>query len=96
LNSRHEVIHEEIISIGSLTANIVHPREVFSPAIEHSAVAVIIAHNHPSGSLAPTLSDIEVTQQLVKAGQLLGIEMLDHLIIADTSYRSIIGESFDE
>src|SRR6185437_16052994 len=62
LNSRYEVIHDEIISVGSLTANIVHPREVFRPALEHGAVAIIIAHNHPSGSLEPTREDIAVTQ----------------------------------
>jgi len=90
LNSRYQVIHEEIISIGSLTANIVHPREVFQPAIEYSAVAVIIAHNHPSGVLEPTNDDIHATNQLVAAGKVLGIELLDHLIIADKTFTSII------
>ncbi len=65
LNSRYRVIHEEVVSVGSLTANIVHPREVFQPAIEYGAVAVIIAHNHPSGSLEATAADMEVTAQLV-------------------------------
>lgn len=64
LNSRYQVIHEETISIGSLTANIVHPREVFKPALEYGAVAVIIAHNHPSGALEPTKDDIVATEQL--------------------------------
>lgn len=90
LNSRHEVVHDEIISIGSLTANIVHPREVFQPAIEHGAVAVIIAHNHPSGNVQPTKADTEVTAQLVDAGKILGIDLIDHIIITELSYCSIM------
>jgi DNA repair protein RadC len=89
LNSRHEVIHDEVISVGSLTANIVHPREVFQPAVAYGAVAVIIAHNHPSGSLEPTEADLDVTMQLIDAGRLLGIDLLDHLIITETTFISI-------
>lgn len=92
LNSRYHVIHEEVVSVGSLTANIVHPREVYQPAIEYGAVAVIIAHNHPSGLLEPTKADQDVTYQLLRGGQLLGIELLDHLIIAKDTYISIMGE----
>lgn len=95
LGSRYQLIHEEVISIGSLTANIVHPREVFQPAIQYGAVAVIVAHNHPSGSLEPTTADIQVTSQLVRGGQLLGIELLDHLIITSDAFMSIIGEKND-
>lgn len=91
VNSRYQVIHDEVISIGSLTSNVVHPREVFQPAIERGAVAVIIAHNHPSGSLQPTLADIQVTEQLMAAGDVLGIELLDHLIIAGSKFVSIRG-----
>jgi DNA repair protein RadC len=91
LNSRYQLIHEEIVSVGSLTANIVHPREVFQPAIEYGAVAVIVAHNHPSGSLEATQADIEVTSQLMRGGRLLGIELLDHLIITQDTFISIIG-----
>jgi len=90
LNSRYQVIHDEIISVGSVTANIVHPREVFQPAIEHSAVAVIIAHNHPSGVLEPTAADLDVTAQLKAAGELLGISLLDHLIISNVQCMSIM------
>jgi DNA repair protein RadC len=90
LNSRHELIHDEVLSVGSLTANIVHPREVFQPAITHSAVAVIIAHNHPSGDPTPTPPDLAVTEQLRKAGETLGISLLDHIIITPESYESII------
>jgi DNA repair protein RadC len=90
LNSRYQVIHDEVISVGSLTANIVHPREVFQPAIEHSAVAVIIAHNHPSGVLEPTAADLDVTAQLLAAGKILGISLLDHLIVSSTKCVSIM------
>lgn len=90
LNSRYQVIHSEIISVGTLTSNIVHPREVFQPAIEHSAVAVIIAHNHPSGNPEPTEEDIEVTKQLQKAGKVLGIDLLDHLVIAGKKFVRVL------
>lgn len=90
INSRHELIHDEVISVGSLTANVVHPREVFQPAIMHGAVAVIIAHNHPSGDNEPTPPDIAVTDQLKRAGEALGIGLLDHLIITPDAYVSII------
>ncbi|HEX4774624.1 MAG TPA: DNA repair protein RadC [Candidatus Saccharimonadales bacterium] len=90
LNSLYQVIHDEVISVGSLTSNIVHPREVFQPAIERGAIALILAHNHPSGRLEPTLPDIEVTKQLIAAGQVLGIDLLDHLIITDDEYCSIL------
>jgi DNA repair protein RadC len=77
LNSRYQVVHDEVISIGSLTSNVVHPREVFQPAIERGAVAIIIAHNHPSGRLELTNPDIAITEQLIAAGDILGIELLD-------------------
>jgi DNA repair protein RadC len=89
VNSHYRVIHDEVISVGSLTANIVHPREVFRPAIEHSAAALIIAHNHPSGTVKPTISDIEITEQLIKSGKILGIELLDHVIIGKNKFFSI-------
>ncbi|HSX43543.1 MAG TPA: DNA repair protein RadC [Candidatus Saccharimonadales bacterium] len=90
LGSRHQVVHDEIISIGSLTSNIVHPREVFQPAVEYGAVAVIIAHNHPSGSLDPSAADLETTRQLIAAGKILGIDLLDHLIITTEGHASIL------
>ena len=90
LNSRYQIIHDEIISVGSMTANIVHPREVFRPALEHGATAVIIAHNHPSGSLEPTSADLEITEQLRAAGEIMGIQLLDHLIFGHESYKSIM------
>lgn len=95
LSSRYQVVHDEVISVGSLTANIVHPREVFRPAIEHGAVAVIIAHNHPSGDPTPTDADISVTRQLKFAGSLLGIELLDHLIVTDNAFITIKEQPHD-
>ena len=89
LNSRYRLIHDEVISIGSLTANIVHPREVFRPALEYSAAAIVIAHNHPSGSVKPTRVDIEITKQLIKAGKILGVDILDHIIIAKNKFISV-------
>lgn len=90
LGSQYQVVYDEVISIGSLTSNVVHPREVFQPAISRGAVAVIIAHNHPSGSLEPSDADVEVTRQLVGAGKILGIDLLDHLIITANGYYSIL------
>jgi DNA repair protein RadC len=96
LNSRYQVIYEEIISIGSLTANIVHPREVFQPALEHGAVAVIVAHNHPSGVLDPTDDDLAATKQLIAAGKVLGIDLLDHLIVSKEAYISLMETEYHE
>lgn len=90
LNSRYEVIHDEVISVGTLTSNLVHAREVFQPAIQHNAIAVILAHNHPSGHLSPTEADLLVTTQLVAAGKVLGIDLLDHLVIANNNFKSIM------
>lgn len=90
VNSRYELVHEEVISVGSMTANIVHPREVFQPAIEYGAAGVIIAHNHPSGNPEPTEADILVTSQVKAAGTVLGIDMLDHIVITANGYKSIL------
>ncbi|MDQ5971938.1 MAG: repair protein RadC [Patescibacteria group bacterium] len=90
LNSRYQVIRDEVISVGTLTSNLVHPREVFQPAIEHGAIAIIVAHNHPSGSLEPTNADIIITEQLLQAGKLLGIDLLDHLVLAENKFISVM------
>jgi DNA repair protein RadC len=89
LNSRYRLIHDEVISVGSLTTSIVHPREVFKPALEYSAAAVIIAHNHPSGSIKPTPGDIETTEQLIAASKIIGVDLLDHIIIAGNKFMSV-------
>ena len=68
----------------------VHPREVFAPALERGAVAIIVAHNHPSGSLTPTEADIIVTDQLVAASKVMGVDVLDHIIVSQKGYASII------
>lgn len=89
LDAHHRVIHDEVISIGTVNANIVHPREVFKPALEHSAVAVVLVHNHPSGLTKPSAADIAVTRQLVETGKVLGISLLDHVIVTKTKFASI-------
>lgn len=88
LNAKNNVIEVESISVGTLTSSLVHPREVFKRAIRENAHAVILAHNHPSGDPAPSREDREVTQRLIQAGRLLGIEVLDHLVIGAGRYTS--------
>ena len=91
LNARHELQGRETVSIGSLNASIVHPREVFLPAILHSAASVVLVHNHPSGDPEPSEEDLSITRRLVEVGELVGIEVLDHVIIASrgtTSFRN--------
>ena len=89
LNARNQMIHKEIISIGSLSASIVHPREVFSVAIEHCAANIILGHNHPSGNPEPSKDDIELTKRLKKAGEILGIEIIDHVIVSENDFTSL-------
>lgn len=82
LNARNQLAYEETISIGTLNASLVHPREVFKPAIDYSAVSIIVAHNHPSNNSEPSEDDIEITKRLVEAGDIIGIDIFDHIIIA--------------
>ncbi len=89
LDAHYQLIHDEVISIGTMTSNIIHPREVFRPALEHSASAVILAHNHPSGVAKPSEADIAITRQIVEAGKILGIGLLDHVIIAKGTFESV-------
>lgn len=88
LNTKNHVIKIETISIGSLNATIVTPREVFAAAIAHRASAVIVAHNHPSGDPTPSRPDIDMTKQLIDAGNIIGIDVLDHIIIGHNGYTS--------
>ena len=90
LDGANRVIRKRIVTIGTLNSSLVHPREVFAPAIEDRAAAIIVAHNHPSGSLDPSPADQEVTERLRKAGELLGINLLDHVIVTKDDSRSII------
>ena len=84
LTIRHRVIGLHTVSVGCLTSSLVHPREVFKPAILAGAAALLLAHNHPSGDPEPSAEDIALTRRLVSAGQLLGIEVLDHLILGES------------
>ena len=88
LNARHQLIAKETISIGTLTASLAHPREIFSPAIGKAAAGVILVHNHPSGNPSPSDEDIRLTRRISQAGQIMGIELLDHLIIAENGCYS--------
>lgn len=88
LDAKHAIIREATVSEGSLTVSIVHPREVFNLAVRESAAAVIFVHNHPSGDPAPSEEDRVLTARLVAAGELMGIQVLDHLIIGDGRYTS--------
>lgn len=89
IDAQNKLIERRIISVGILDASIVHPREVFEPALQLSAASIIVAHNHPSGSLEPSDADIEVTRRLVEAGKLLGVEVVDHVIVAKQGYKSL-------
>jgi len=82
LNARHVAIRRVVVSIGSLNASIVHPREVFRAALLYSAASLVLAHNHPSGDPEPSDEDLSITRRLVQAGDLLGVGILDHIIIA--------------
>ena len=90
LNGAHEVIVVRTVSVGLVNRTMVHPREVFAGPLTDRAAAVILAHNHPSGSLDPSAEDNEITQRLVDAGQTLGIPVLDHVVFGSTGYYSYL------
>jgi DNA repair protein RadC len=89
LNSHNRILKDEVISIGTVNANMIHPREVFRSAIECNAAAIILAHNHPSGESNSSAEDEEVTKQLIEAGKIVGILVLDHVIITKNSFSSV-------
>ena len=89
LTVKNDLIGVETVSIGSITASTITPRDVFKSAILANAVAIIVCHNHPSGELTPSDEDIELTKQLIAAGELLGIKVLDHLIVSSQGYKSL-------
>lgn len=89
LNVKNQVLAVEDVSVGSLNASVVHPREVFQGPIRRSSAAIILVHNHPSGDPSPSKEDIDVTRRLFEAGKLLGIDVLDHIIIGDGIYTSL-------
>jgi len=94
LDTKNQILKEEVVSIGSLNASIVHPREVFKSALMESSASVIMVHNHPSGDPSPSREDIMVTEKMVEGGKLLGIDVLDHIIIGDGRYVSLKDEGF--
>lgn len=89
LDARNQEIQREIVSVGTLNANLVHPREVFEPAVRYCAAQILISHNHPSGDSTPSNDDIEVTKRLIDAGKILGIEIIDHIIVSKNAFISL-------
>ena len=90
LNTKNHVVAVHRCHVGSLNASIVHPREVFKSAILNNAASIIVAHQHPSGDITPSMEDINVTKRLVEAGKLLGIEVFDHLVVnGDSKFTSL-------
>jgi DNA repair protein RadC len=88
LDTQNKLIERQIISIGTLNASLVHPREVFEPAVAMHAASIIITHNHPSGDLEPSPEDLAVTKRLTEAGKILGIEIIDHIIVTTAGFMS--------
>ena len=89
LNGSHAVINVRVVSIGLVNRTVVHPREIFYPAVQDNAVSIIVAHNHPSGNLEPSKEVIEITDKVKKAGEIMGIQLLDHLIISKNGLFSL-------
>ncbi len=89
LNARSQLLHKAVISIGTLSGSLIHPREEFAPALEHSAAAVILVHNHQSGDPSPSPEDVGITARLVEAWLIMGIEVLDHVIVGDQKATSL-------
>jgi len=88
LDSRNQEIKREIISVGTLNTNLVHPREVFEPAVKHLASQIIVAHNHPSGKAEPSEEDLLINKRLIEAGKIMGIDIVDHVIVTNDLYFS--------
>jgi len=89
LNTKNKIVAVHEISRGTLNNSIIHPREVFKPAVIHNAAAIICFHNHPSGDPEPSRDDIEVTKRLAEAGKIMGIEVLDHIVVGEDRYVSL-------
>lgn len=92
LDVKNRLLRDEIITIGTLTTSIIHPREIFQPAIKYSAVGLILAHNHPSGDPTPSEDDIKITQQIIEASKIMDIDVIDHVIIGNKKFVSLKGE----
>ena len=91
LNGGHEIIQIHVISVGTLNRTLIHPREIYSTAMRENAAAIIVCHNHPSGNCEPSEEDILVTHNLEQVGEIMGIELLDHIIVSKESYYSFVG-----
>ncbi|MEG6523137.1 RadC family protein [Desulfotomaculum sp. 1211_IL3151] len=89
LNTKNQVLARETISIGTLNSSVVHPRELFKMAIRRSAACMILVHNHPSGDPTPSREDIALTKRLIEAGEIIGIDVLDHIVIGDNKFTSL-------
>jgi DNA repair protein RadC len=89
LDTKHRVMRTSVVSVGSVDTSVVHPREVFRAAATVGAAAIVLFHNHPSGDPTPSTDDVVLTQRLVRAGDLMGIQVLDHLIVAESRYHSM-------
>ncbi|GJM78144.1 hypothetical protein HMSSN139_06400 [Paenibacillus sp. HMSSN-139] len=89
LNTKNRILSKEVISIGTLNSAIVHPREVFKPAIIKGAASIICVHNHPSGDPAPSSEDKKLTERLIQSGEIIGIDVLDHVVIGTEGYVSL-------
>jgi DNA repair protein RadC len=85
LNAKNKVIEKHLVSLGTVSSALVHPRECFRPLIQSAASSCILAHNHPSGDPTPSSEDIKITRQLISAGEIMGIKVLDHIVIGDTA-----------
>ena len=95
LDTKHRVLRIKIVSIGSLDTTVVHPREVFREAAAASAAAIVLFHNHPSGDPTPSRDDLVLTSRMVRAGEVMGIDVVDHLILADHRYYSLVEARHD-
>ena len=93
LDNKHRLISEQLITVGTLNQSLVHPREIFAPAIEQRSAAVVLVHNHPSGDPKPSTQDREITKRLADIGHLVGIKVLDHVIIGADTYFSFVDEN---
>jgi DNA repair protein RadC len=94
LDNKHRKLKDVLLSLGSLTASIVHPRDAFAAVVREAAAAVVFVHNHPSGDATPSKEDIEITQRLRAVGELMGVRVLDHIVIGKGRYVSFVDDGY--
>lgn len=92
LDGRHHLLDRQTICVGTLTTNLIHPREVFAPALELRAASIVLAHNHPSGTSQPSLEDVEASLRIQEAGEILAIPLLDHVVVSSQGWTSLKSE----